>query len=199
MVATHRLAVTSALGWSVTQQRAILMVNPMVVLRPTRKILRSLPISGPAPLRSDTALGDWYVNRLVVDSRPLLLFVSAASLLPMLVPARDVRGLPSRLADLVEARLRRCGIANRTIELEKRAMSPVTIGATMDRSVLGIMVDFAKSIPYYLEPGRWDDATLQFVEAKLAETPCYAGRSGAQTVFPEEKAPALLRARWEAH
>lgn len=173
--------------------------NPMVVLRPTRKLLTILPVSKPAPLRSDTALGDWYVNRLVVDRRPLLLLVSAASLLPMLVPARDVGGLPSRLADLVEARLRRCGIAPRTIELERRAMSPVAIGPTVDRSVLGIMVDFAKSIPFYLDPGQWNDATLQVVEAKLAETPCYAGRSGAQTVFPDEKATALLRAKWEAH
>ena len=171
----------------------------MVVLRPTRKLLTTLPVSKPAPLSSDTALGDWYVNRIVVDRRPLLLFVSAASLLPILVPARDVRSLPDRLADLVEARLRRCGIAPRTIELEKRAMSPVTIGPTVDRSVLGIMVDFAKAIPYNLEPGQWDDATLQTVEAKLAETPCYAGRSGAQTVFPDEKAPELLRVRWEAH
>ena len=57
---------------------------------------------------------------------------------------------------------------------------------------------FAKSIPYYLEPGHWDDFTLQSVEAKLAETPC-CGRSGAQTVFPDEKAPELLRARWDAH
>jgi len=28
---------------------------------------------------SDTALGDWYVNRLIVDRQPLLLLVSAAS------------------------------------------------------------------------------------------------------------------------
>jgi len=167
----------------------------MVVLRPTRKLHASLPVPKPAPASSNTALGDWYVNRLIVDRRPLLLFVSSTSLLSLVVPARDVRGLPNRLADLVDARLERLGIAPRTIELETRAMSPVTIGPTVDRSVLGIMVDFAKSLPYYLEPGQWDDTALRTAEDKLAETPCYAGRSFAETVFPDKKAPELLRAK----
>ena len=169
----------------------------MVVLRATRKILATLPPSAVAVGRSDTALGDWYVNRLVVDRRPLLLFVSSASLLSLVVPARDLRRLPGRLAGLVGARLERLGIGPRTIELETRAMSPVMIGPTVDRSVLGIMVDFAKSLPFFLEPGQWDDTTLRTAEDKLAETPCFAGRSFAETVFPEQKAPTLLRAKWE--
>lgn len=171
----------------------------MVVLRPTRKLHASLPVSKPAPARSDTALGDWYVNRLVVDRRPLLLFVSSTCLLSLVVPARDLRGLPGRLAGLVDARLERLGIGPRTIELETRAMSPVMIGPTVDRSVLGMMVDFAKSLPFFLEPGRWDDTTLHTAEDKLAETPCFAGRSFAETVVPEQAAPALLRATWEVN
>ena len=67
---------------------------------------------------------------------------------------------------------------------------------TVDRSVLGIMVDFAKGVPYYLEPGRWTHETLAIVEARLAETPCHAGKPGDRVIFPEHKAPALLRAKW---
>ncbi|MEQ1574734.1 MAG: hypothetical protein ABL993_10865 [Vicinamibacterales bacterium] len=78
-------------------------------------------------------------------------------------------------------------------------MTPVVIGQTVDRSVLGIMVDFAKSVPYHLEPGRWDETTLRFVEERLAETPCHAGRSPDQVVFPERKAPELLRSKWLAN
>lgn len=55
----------------------------MVVLRATRKLLAILPGTRPPPARSDTAPGDWYVNRLVVDRRPLLLLVSGSSLLPI--------------------------------------------------------------------------------------------------------------------
>src|SRR6476646_119152 len=115
----------------------------MVILRPTRKLASLLPVTGIATAPGDTALGDWYVNRIVVNRQPLLLLVSSASLLPMLVPARDVRGLPARLAELVETRLRHFGLEARTINAEKSAMTPVEIGPTTDRSVLGIMVDFA--------------------------------------------------------
>ena len=125
----------------------------MVILRPTRKLNSLLPATEVIPTSSDTALGDWYVNRVVVDRQPLLLLVSSTSLLPMLIPAQNVRGLPARLAALVEARLRRCGLDDRTIAAETLAMASVAVGPTVDRSVLGIMVDFAKAVPYHLEPG----------------------------------------------
>lgn len=76
----------------------------------------------------------------------------------MLVPARDVRGLPTRLGELVEARLTRFGIVAHAIEAEKQAMASVVIGPTADRSALGIMTDFARSLPYYLEGGQWAGA-----------------------------------------
>jgi hypothetical protein len=116
----------------------------------------------------------------------------------MLVPARDVRGLPKRLAALVRARLTRCGIAARAIDAETRAMVSVAVGATSDRSVVGTMVDFAKAVPYHLDPGHWNEATLELVEERLAETPCHAARSSDRVIFPERKAPDLLRAKWLA-
>jgi hypothetical protein len=116
----------------------------------------------------------------------------------MLVPARDVRSLPVHLVKLVESRLRRLEIAARAIDAEKRAMTSIEIGPTVDRSVLGIMVDFAKSVPNYLEPGHWNESTLKLVEDRLAETPCHASRSFDSVVFPKRKAPDLLRLKWLA-
>jgi hypothetical protein len=78
-------------------------------------------------------------------------------------------------------------------------MATIVVAPTLDRSVLGIMVDFARSVAYMLEPGGWDESTLTAAEDQLAETPCYAGRSFAETVFPDQKAPELLRARWGVH
>lgn len=170
----------------------------MVVLRRTQKLAGSLPVGGSARARSDTALGDWYVNRLSVDHRPLLLLVSARGLLPALIPAREVASLAERLPTVVAARLRRLGVPPSVVEAEVAAMEPVVVAATDDRSVVGIMVDFAKSIPYHLEPGAWDDSTLAFAEARLAETPCHAGRRFEDVVFPKRKAPELLLARWGA-
>ena len=171
----------------------------MVILRPTRKLNSLLPATEVIPTSSDTALGDWYVNRVVVDRQPLLLLVSSTSLLPMLIPAQNVRGLPARLATLVEARLRRCGLDDRTIAAETLAMASVAVGPTVDRSVLGIMVDFAKAVPYHLEPGQWGETTLRIVEERLASTPCHAALSWDRVIFPEKKAPEVLRAKWLAN
>ena len=168
----------------------------MVILRPTSKLLTLLPESPDAGANSETALGDWYVNRLVVDRKPLLILLSSRSLLPILMPDRDVRALPGRLPGLVAARLKRLRVASRLIDAETAAMAPVNIARTADRSVLGIMVDFAKSIPYSLKRGGWDETTLPFVESRLAETPCYTSRGFEEVIFPERRAPELLAARW---
>ena len=166
----------------------------MVVLRPTMRLRAALPVSRAVGV-SDTALGDWYVNRLTVDRQPLLLLLSATSLLPILVKAVQVRDLPTRLRDLVAIRLAQLGVSRPLIESERRAMAPVQIGATVDRSVLGIMVDFAKSVPCYLAAG-WNDADLEVVAARLAQTPCHAGQPSKRVIFPDKKAPELLAAKW---
>ena len=77
-------------------------------------------------------------------------------------------------------------------------MEPVGVGPTVDRSVLGILVDFAKAVPFYLENEAWDEETLASVEPRLAETPCYATRRFEDVVFPWRRASELIHARWGA-
>lgn len=74
-------------------------------------------------------------------------------------------------------------------------MAPVVVAPT-DRSVVGIMVDFAKAVPFYLEPGGWDETTMPFVEARLGETPCHAGGRRELVIFPDQAARAILATRW---
>ena len=170
----------------------------MVVLKATRKLAKALPASMNAPAASDTALGDWYVNRLVIDRQPLLLLVSARSLLAILTPARDVHALPQRLAALVAARLNRLGIAAELIAAETAAMEPVVVAKTTDRSIVGIMVDYAKMIPYYLPAGGWNASNLPVVEAMLQENPCYAAGPADNVIHPDRATPILLSRRWHA-
>lgn len=170
----------------------------MVVLRATQKVLRMVPPPTVSVEASDTALGDWYVNRLVVDRQPFLLLVSSRSLLPLLTPARDVRALPQRLPALVATRLRRLGIPRPLIDAEVSAMEPVCIAGTESRSVVGSMVDLAKAIPSYLPVGGWDQMALSFVEARLAETPCRTSSRREAAIIPEDAAPVLLAAGWHA-
>lgn len=167
----------------------------MVIIRATKKLHSQLPtreVRG----TSDGALGDWYVNRIVVARQPLLLLVSSTSLLPMVIPARDVRSLPQRLPSLVEARLHRLGVQAGLIAAELRSMSPVVTAATSDRSVLGTLTDFAKAIPYYADAVTMEPKSLSGLEAWLAQTPCRSLSIGDRVVFPDRKALDVLRSKW---
>lgn len=168
----------------------------MVVLRATKKVLTRLHGPTADAGESDTALGDWYVTRVVVDRQPLLLLISSKSSLPIIVPAKGVADLPSRLAQLVATRLRRMGIPLAWIDAEVRAMDGVVVAPTNSRSVNGILVQCAKALPSYLPINGWDATTLPFVEHRIAETPWHAGGRFEDTIFPDMKTPELLAAAW---
>lgn len=168
----------------------------MVVLRATRKLWRSLPPSRALEPESDTALGDWYVNRLVVDKRPLLLLASSKALLSIVVPAREVAVLPERLETLVFGRITRLGVPPRLVRAEVAAMSPIVIAPTRDRSVLGTMTEFAHMIPLYLEPDLWGPSDLLAVETVLQQVPCRRPGDPRAHLFPEDEALRLLASRW---
>ena len=170
----------------------------MVVLRATQRVLRLLPEPVARSVTSGTALGDWYVNRIVVDRRPLLLLVSSTSRLAVVTTARDVKALTERLAPLIGERIRRLEIDPDALASEVQATSVVTVAKTIDRSVTGQMVDFAKAIPYYLPEREWKEDDLKLVEDKLAETPCRASGPFKDVIFPREMAIRLLENKWRA-
>jgi len=169
----------------------------MTCLRATKKVLSRLssPDHQGGEL-SATALGDWYVNRIVVDRQPLLVLVSSMSLLPILAPARDVRNLPGRLSGMVRARLERLGVSTMLIDAEVQAIDPVHVAVTADRSVLGILTDFCRTLPYYLSTQVWGEPELFEAERKLADTPCFVSRKYEETVWPAQMAVELLQQRW---
>jgi hypothetical protein len=168
----------------------------MVVLRRTGRLRAMLPESATELDRSDTALGDWYVNRVVVDRRPLLLMVSAESLLPIVVPAKNVKGLPARLPQIVRERLDRLGVADRLIDAEVNAMSPVNVAKTADRAVLGILVEFSTALRYYFESSVAATGTPRELEEWLQETPCFV-TAPRETIHPPSMTAKRLHQRWD--
>ncbi|MES3034291.1 MAG: hypothetical protein V4813_09905 [Gemmatimonadota bacterium] len=138
------------------------------------------------------------MNRLVVDRQPLLLLVSAITLLPIVIHGRDVRALPARLPELVRRRLQRLYLPGEWIDAEVAAMAPVAVSKTASRSVLGVMNDFAYRIPYHLSRG-WDEMSLTFLADQLAETPIFASGPTDGVVVPQEATPQRMSARWEQH
>lgn len=94
------------------------------------------------------------------------------------------------------SRLKRYGVNPGLIDAEAAAMAPVAISPTVDRSVIGIMIEIGKVLPYHLEIGRWDETTLSFVEAQLARTPWHAGRRESEVIWPDRAVHILLENGW---
>ena len=169
----------------------------MAYLRATKKVLSRLP----APTTPDeepvaNALGDWFVNRVVIARQPLLVIISSTSLLPIVTPANNVRGLTERLWKLVFGRLVRLGVPDRLAQAELEAMEPMHVAPTNDRSVLGILNQFCLDLPYVFPEGPWTREHLMRAESRLGETPCHASRRFEDVVWPNEKAVELIWSRW---
>ena len=164
----------------------------MTVIRATKKVLKFLPATKDMVDQSNNALGDWYVNRIVVDRQPLLLIVSELSRLAIVEPARNIKSLPSTLPNIVRRRLSEMHISEPAITRELDLMNPIAVAPTTNRSIVGQLVDFAKAIPYCLPEGDWCEADLRIVEDRLGETPCLCSGKAMDTIWPEREARKLL-------
>jgi hypothetical protein len=103
----------------------------MYTLRCTQKLLRrivgALPDSTAAPT---TRLGDWYANLLFSKPQHLVLCVSERTLLPIVIPAKEIQLLPLRLADGVRDVLVALGIDPSLAEQEWEKMQSCQFGKT---------------------------------------------------------------------
>jgi hypothetical protein len=83
--------------------------------------------------------------------------------------------------------LRTLGISRGDIDREDAEMTESVYGKTTNKQVLGILVDFAKMLPYHLDDG----GTLLDASMRLAETPC--SPLYKTTTSPERATIALLK------
>ena len=115
--------------------------------RCTQKFLRRLrkAPSDTAPVSSGL-LGDWYANVLFVNRKPLVLAVSARTLLPLLIPARDPSTLRPRLAEKLGRVLAALGVSAEGIREEKSQMTEIVFARTDNRQILGTMNDFDRML-----------------------------------------------------
>ncbi len=163
----------------------------MITLRCTRKLARRLTLTPGAEEQSPTnKLGDWYANALNVGHRRLVLCVSEKSLLSVVLPARDLRQLPSRLPGAARSLLERLGVPAAIAEAEVAAMLPISVGLTRNRSVVGSLIDLGREASYFLAPPV-PSAPVADIELALARVPCLQLEPDA---FPFRTAGVLLGA-----
>jgi len=163
----------------------------MFMLRCTAKLLARLSPEGTDPdVEPTTALGDWYANLLNVGHSRFVLLTSEKSLLSLVVPAKELPSLPTRLAQALRALLESARADELLVEAELREMEVHRIGRTRSRSVLASMNDMAFSARTFMQIH--PDWSLLDVERRLGIMPC--GPLGMKA--PGEVAARLLVERY---
>jgi Uma2 family endonuclease len=144
----------------------------MVVLRCTRELLARVTRAPADPAAtSSTRLGDWYVALVRVGPRQYLLAISERTRLPVLVPARDARGMADTLAGAAGRVLLGIGVPEAEVEIESAAMAVAVFAPTRNRSLLGTINDFTFAIQDRLH--REPDTSLDELAIWLADTPIH--------------------------
>lgn len=137
----------------------------MIIIRCTGRVRRRFRLEvAHEPQESSTILGSWYANLLNFERQRHVLCVSERTSLPVLVPARNSE-FPNRLPEYVGQILAHLAIPQAAIEEEVREMSPMEVGRTQDRSLLGVMNDFARMAPHYLAHGSVLETSLWLGQA----------------------------------
>ncbi|TCO46433.1 DUF6933 domain-containing protein [Actinocrispum wychmicini] len=162
----------------------------MLIVRATKKLLR---LTGPSTARDDdrgtTLLGPWYATVLFWRPRVALL-VNESTLLPVLVPLAPASTLTSRIAEQVTTVLTAHHAPAAIINQERQHMQACQLGATTNRSVVGVMIEFARlaEIHHNADPSM----DLTGLAVRLATTPC--GPLYDRNVSPDRELAATLHA-----
>jgi hypothetical protein len=142
----------------------------MLVVHGTKKFLDR--VGSPAATPEDastTQLGSWYATVLFWKPQ-LALFVNEVTLLPMLLPFAPAASVLDRFGSGLEALLDAHGLAAPFIAAELTEMSQWRLAKTNNRSVLGIMNEFAYLGDVFRQSAEASD--LLALSLRLAETPC---------------------------
>jgi hypothetical protein len=154
--------------------------NFVFTLRCTQRLLTRLkPSLSASPPASTTRLGDWYGNVVYVGRLQLVLAISDSTLLPVVISAAPMSTLVPRLRAGVGAVLGKLEVAEADIADELAAMETVAYAKTADRRVTGVLVEFARMLPFYFEDG---GSSLLEAALWLARTPC-------SPLYPREGSP----------
>ncbi|AET95045.1 hypothetical protein BYI23_D015350 (plasmid) [Burkholderia sp. YI23] len=152
----------------------------MLYLHCTQKLLNRLKPEAVEVGSSTTKLGSWYAT-VLPWKRPIVMFVNERTLLPVLMPLAPATNLPTRFPEALAEILAAHGVSHSFIESEVSQMQVVKYARTQNRSVVGIMTQFA----YLAEAYRAFHKTNELIalSLKLARTPCSPLYKGA--VFPD--------------
>jgi hypothetical protein len=159
----------------------------MFTLYCTKKLLDRIKPTVQSPGVSTTRLGAWYATALFWKPQMALL-VNERTLLPVLVPLAPAATLVQRMPVALKEVLRSLGVPADFIESEISGMAEVVYAKTANRSVVGVMNEFAFLAEGYRDLEEAVDPLA--LSLKLAGTPCGPLYKGA--VFPDKAVMELV-------
>ena len=137
---------------------------------------------------STTMLGDWFATALF--SKPqVALLVNERTLLPVYMPLAPAATLLDRLPAAIATVLRLHGVDDTTIASELAAMGDTRIAPTNNRSVVGVMNEFALHGEGVFEASRLDLEQLSLRMSQMIVGPLMKG-----TGSPDRELAAVLAA-----
>jgi hypothetical protein len=161
----------------------------VLIVRATKKLLQRV---GPPTLgegeQCTTLLGQWYATALFWKPQ-ITLLVNEPTLLPVLMPLAPAATLPARIGEHIAAVLAAHGASAAIIAEEQRRMRDCRIAGTANRSVVGVMNEFARLAAIYRDDDPRQD--LLDLAARLATTPC--SPLYRKNISPDRELAALLR------
>jgi hypothetical protein len=161
----------------------------VLIVRATKKLLQRVDSLPPGEdEQCTTVLGQWYATALFWKPQ-VALVVNESTLLPVFVPLAPAASLATRITEQIVTVLARYGAPAALIVQEQRQMRDCRFAVTANRSVVGIMNEFARLAELYREDSPGQD--LLGLAARLAATPC--SPLYRTNVSPDRELAALLR------
>lgn len=159
----------------------------MLVVRGTKKLRDR--VKGPTIVDNDVStgvLGDWFATALFWRPQ-VALVVNARTFLPVFIPLAPAPKLLDRLPHEISRVLSLHGVDQATIDAEREQMTDVRLAPTNDRSVLGVMNEYAFLGEHFFE------GDLTALSLRMAETPIGPLRSSHR--FADRALAALVAER----
>lgn len=164
----------------------------MIIIRPTSTLAKKLKVKlGEDKLASSAQLGDWYAKDFRLGRKHFIMCVSSTTRLGVVLSAAPYQSFNKRLKDGVSHLLKHFKINDKEIQEELDQMDSISWGKTINRSILGTLVDYVKSLEYYPVDyiSRFDPLELSI---KISGTPCVADGT-----FPEDELEKIFSQRMD--
>lgn len=125
----------------------------MVIFRCTQKLAKKfkLPLEKDFNETSTNILGDWYFNYFIFARKYYLLGVCEKSLLPVIIPAKEIKDFPARFSGELFQILDFIGIDKQKIDAETAEMQKIRFATTKSKIVLGCQNDCIRLLPHIFD------------------------------------------------